>query len=191
MPRDISGNVTALLRDWRAGDGSSLDRLLDLVYGELKSIANRHLRSERQSHTLQPTALVHEAFLRLVEQREVSFQNRQHFFALAATMMRRVLVDHARRRGSEKRGGESVQIELASAEEVSEAVQLDEVLAVDQALDRLATLDPLRALVVELRYFGGLTNDEAAVVLGCSEPTVRRHWRLARTWLYQVLKPIP
>lgn len=178
LPRD----VTALLDDWTRGNRSALNELLPLVYTELRRIAARQLRNERAGHTLQPTALVHEVYLRLVDQRHVDWRNRAHFFGAAAQLMRRILVDHARRRHAGKRGAGVL---LASIEDVSEPVAADGIplLALDLALDRLAKLDEDLARIVELRAFGGLTIDEAACVLGVSPSTVEREWRTAKAWL--------
>jgi RNA polymerase sigma factor (TIGR02999 family) len=175
-------DVTGLLGDWSRGDRHALDRLLPLVYAELRRIAARQLRHERAGHTLQPTALVHEAYLRLVEQRAVDWQSRAHFFGVAAQVIRRILVDHARRHAARKRGDGA---QLLPLEEIAEraAVNPIPVLVLDHALGRLERLDPGLAHLVELRAFGGLTIDEAALVLKVSPSTVKRDWRTAKAWL--------
>lgn len=178
----ISSEVTRLLDEWRSsGDERAMDRLIPLVYDELRGLAAARLRGERQDHTLQPTALVHEAYARLV-QADVGYQNRTHFFAVAAQMMRRILVDHARRIQSAKRGGGAVAItlndELAGAE-----TKGPDVLALDEALTRLAGMEPRKAQVVELHFFGGLTYAETARALDISEATVDRDLRMAKAWL--------
>lgn len=177
--------MTGLLLEWSGGNASALDRLMPAVYGELHRVAGRYLRRERRDHTLQPTALVNEAYLRLIDQRRIQWQNRAQFFGIAAQLMRRVLVDHARRRTAAKRGGGRTQqldssIALTSARDVT-------VIALDEALTRLSGLDPIQGRVVEMRSFGGLTIDETAEVLGVSTDTVKREWRLARAWLYREL----
>jgi RNA polymerase sigma-70 factor, ECF subfamily len=182
------GEVTLLLRQWREGDQRAFERLSELVYGELRRMARGYLAGERRDHTLQPTALVHEAYLRLVDQKAMAWEDRRHFFALAATTMRRILVDHARGQRCEKRGGDQRRVGLDAVDELPAADRAAEVIAVDEALERLAVEDRLKASVVELRFFAGLTNEEVATVLGLSEPTVRRHWRTAKLWLYRELR---
>ena len=160
-----------------------VEELLPVVYDELKKLAANYLRRERIDHTLQPTALVHEAYLRLIEQTRATWQNRAHFFGVAATLMRRILVDHARQHRAEKRGVEFQKIALD--ENVDKAVELSsELVALDDALRELAKIDPENARLVELRYFGGLTFEETAEVMNVSVITVKRHWRVARAWLY-------
>jgi RNA polymerase sigma factor (TIGR02999 family) len=175
-------DVTALLDDWSRGDHRALDRLLPLVYAELRRIAARQLRHERAGHTLQPTALVHEAYLRLVKQRTVDWQNRAHFYGVAAQVMRRILVDHARRQAARKRGDHAQRVPLDEVAETATPTEIP-VLALDHALTRLAQLDPGLARIVELRAFGGLTIDEAAHVLRVSPSTAKREWRTAKAWL--------
>jgi len=177
-----SRDVTALLGEWSRGDSAALDRLLPLVYAELRRIAARQLRRERAGHTLQPTALVHEVYLRLVDQRHVDWQDRAHFFGAAAQVMRRLLVDHARRRGARKRGDG---VQFVSIDDAREAAAPNEIpiLALDHALDRLEGLDRDLARIVELRAFGGLTIEEAACVLRVSPSTAKRDWRTAKAWL--------
>ena len=179
-------SVTALLTDWSRGDSSALDQLLPLVYAELRRIAARQLRSERGNHTLQPTALVHEVYLRLVDQRDVDWQDRAHFLGVAASVMRRILVDHARRHGARKRGDGMQCMSIDDVRELAAAQELP-VLALDLALARLETIDPELAKIVELRAFGGLTIEEAAHVLKVSASTAKRDWRTAKAWLNREL----
>ncbi len=185
MVRGAPDDVTTLLLEWGDGNRSALDRLMPVVYGELRRVARRYLRRERQNHTLQPTVLVHEAYLRLMDQRRARWQNRAQFFGIAAQLMRRVLVDHARRHTAAKRGAGRTQ-QLDSSIAVTSARDVT-VLALDEALTRLAALDPLQARVIELRCFGGLTIEEAATALDVSVDTVKREWRLAKAWLYREL----
>jgi RNA polymerase sigma factor (TIGR02999 family) len=179
-------NVTALLGDWSRGDRTALNQLLPLVYAELRRVAARQLRSERADHTLQPTALVHEVFIRLVDQRQVDWQNRAHFFGVAANVMRRILVDHARRHGARKRGEGVGRVSIDEAQNVAASNEIP-VLALDHVLGRLERVDAELAKIVELRAFGGLTIDEAAHVLGVSPSTVKRDWRTAKAWLTREL----
>lgn len=181
-----AGEVTRLLEGLRGGERSAFDRLFPLVYAELRKIAGRRLGGVRQGHTLAPTALVHEAFLKMIDQRGVAWQSRAHFFAVAARAMRQILVDHARRRAAAKRGGD---FEITSLDDESPSVWLpiEEVLALDEALERLETLDPRLRTVVELRFFGGLEEREVAEVLGVVTRTVQRDWVRARAWLYKEL----
>lgn len=186
MSRDEDHNeVTLLLRAWSDGDDGARERLWPLVYDELRAMAGAFMRDERRGHTLQATALVHEAYLRLVDQDRVRWRDRRHFFAIAAKMMRRILVDHARRRASRKRSGERAPVEEAS--KLMDHLDSD-LVAIDGALSSFEAVDPERAQVVELKFFAGLTNDETAGVLECSERTVRRHWQVARLWLYRELR---
>lgn len=179
-------DVTGLLRRWTEGDQDALQKLMPIVYEELRRLAGHYLRLERPNHTLQPTALVHEAFLRLVGQKEVIWQNRAHFFGIAAQMMRRILVDHARRRAAAKRdAGLRVELTQPGAEEAFD--REPELLALDEALTHLEALDPRQARIVELRFFGGLTVEETAEVTGVSARTVKREWRTARAWLRREL----
>jgi RNA polymerase sigma factor (TIGR02999 family) len=179
-------DITALLVDWSNGDQAALDRLTPLVYQELRRMASRQLHRERADHTLQTTALVHEAYLRLVDQRRVNWRNSAHFAALAAQMMRRILIDHARKHRYAKRGGGAARVSLEDAPEIGVSDEPD-VLEVDEALNQLAEVEPDLARIVELRYFGGLTSDQIAEVVGVSVPTVTRRWRMARAWLYRYL----
>jgi len=178
----LSLNITHLLKEWSDGDERALDKLTPLVYEELRRQASRYLRRERRGHSLQTTALINEAFLRLIDARDVHWQDRAHFFAIAANLMRRVLVDHARRRDAEKRGGSALRLTLDEGLAVAKETDVD-LLAIDEALDRLAKIDPQQARVVELRFFSGLTVDETAVALGVSPKTVKRDWSVARAWL--------
>jgi RNA polymerase sigma-70 factor, ECF subfamily len=179
-PREVTG----LLLAWSNGDKEALDKLTPLVYDELHRLANRHLGRERPNHSLQTTALIHEAYLRLVDQRNPRWQNRAHFFAIAARLMRRILVDHARSRRYAKRGGAALRVSLAEVGDVAE-VRAAEVVALDDALESLAELDPRKSRVVELRFFGGLSVGETADVLGVSPNTVLRDWSTAKAWLHR------
>ncbi len=176
--------VTQLLIDWREGDESALDRLMPLVYDELRQIAHRYMRRERPGLTLQTTAVVNEAYVRLVGQRRVEFQNRAHFFAVAARLMRHLLVDYARNQKYVKRGGGAQQVTLDEAAVVS-PVRNEQLLALDEALARLASIDERKSRLVELRYFGGMSTEETAEVLGVSAITVKREWQKAKAWLYR------
>ena len=179
-------NVTALLGDWRRGDRTALSQLLPLVYAELRRVAARQLRSERADHTLQPTALVHEAYIRLVGQRHADWQDRAHFFGVAAQVMRRILVDHARRHDAVKRGDGVRAVSIDEAGDIAASSDIP-VLALDHALDRLQQVDADLARIVELRAFGGLTIEAAAHVLKVSPSTVERDWRVAKAWLQREL----
>jgi RNA polymerase sigma-70 factor, ECF subfamily len=179
-------DVTRMLLAWSSGEPGAEESLFPLVYEELKRIARRHLRREREGHTLQPTALVHEAYLRLVNQTRVTWQNRAQFYGVAATMMRRILVKHARERATEKRGGAAHRLSLEDANLSVEQGAAD-LIALDGALKRLAQLDERKSRVVELTYFGGLGIREVAEVLQVSEKTVQRDWKMARSWLYREL----
>jgi RNA polymerase sigma factor (TIGR02999 family) len=185
MTEPSSRNVTQLLLAWGQGDQAALDQLVPLVYDELRRLAQHYLRRERPGHTLQTSALVNEAFLRLIDQ-QVSWQNRAHFFGVSARLMRRVLVDYARERRTEKRGGEQMRLELDEALDIAEARDAD-LIALDDALNSLAEIDPQQSRVVELRYFGGLTIAETAEALGISTATVEREWNMARAWLRREL----
>ncbi|MBC7931643.1 MAG: sigma-70 family RNA polymerase sigma factor [Rubrivivax sp.] len=177
-------DVTRLLVRLTDGDRGVLDELLPLIYVELRKLASNYLRRERSGHTLQATALVHEAYLRLVDQNQVQWQNRAHFFGVAAQMMRRILVDHARAHDADKRGGEFQKLSLDENLDVSDGDQDLNLVALDDALNRLAELDPQKSKIVELRFFGGLSVEETAEVLGVSAPTIKRQWRMAKAWLY-------
>lgn len=176
-------DVTQLLVDWGKGDKQALDGLMPLVYDELHRIASRYLRRERQGHTLQTTALINEAYMRLVDQNRVSWQSRAHFFGVAAQMMRRILVDHARSHLYAKRGGGAQKLTLDEAIATPQERDLD-LVALDDALTTLAEIDPQQGRIIELRYFGGLTIGETAEVLSISPATVKRDWNMAKAWLY-------
>jgi len=182
---DDPGEITTLLQRWSAGEQSALQTLTPLVYAELRQLARRALRGERDDHTLQTTALVHEAFIRLVGHDRTHWQTRAHFCAVAAQAMRRILVDEARRRLAAKRPDPALRAELS--EEVPLPQPADELIALDDALQRLAQLDPRQARVVELKFFAGMELDEIAAVLAVGSATVTRDWRLARGWLFQAL----
>jgi RNA polymerase sigma factor (TIGR02999 family) len=187
------GKVTQLLIEWQRGDAQALDRLMPLVYAELRAIAARHLSRESPGHTLQSTALVHEAYLRLVGQHRAQWQNRAQFFGIAAQMMRRILVDHARGQHREKRGGSAPTLSLDDATAASEpgAEAEFDLVELDDALTTLAAIDPRGARTVELRFFSGLTIEETAEVLGVSAGTVKREWSTARAWLYREIRRAP
>jgi RNA polymerase sigma factor (TIGR02999 family) len=182
-----SDDVTGLLARMREGDPDAERRLIAVVYPELRMIAGRCLRRERPDHTLQPTALVHEAYIKFVDQRRATWQNRAQFFAVAATVMRRILLDHARARDAEKRGGSRTRVELDDARLAARERDVD-LLELDQALGRLAERDPAAARLVELKFFAGLTTEELAETLGTSPSTVEREWAAARGWLYRAMK---
>lgn len=184
-----SAAVTHVLTQWSRGDKTALDRLVPLIYPELRRIAGRQLRRERVDHTLQPTALVHELFMHLVDQRHATWDSRAHFFAVAAQLMRRILVDHARSRDTLKRGGGVTKLTLETdAADVPVNPVAAEVLAIDEALVRLAAQDPDQARVVELRFFGGLSVEETAHVLNRSPRTIKREWQMAKAWLFRELQ---
>jgi RNA polymerase sigma factor (TIGR02999 family) len=187
---DRNDQVTSLLRDMQGGDSAAVDRLVPIVYRELRKIAGALMKHERPDHTLQPTAVVHEALMRLMDGEPVSFESRAHFFAIAARIMRRLLVDHARRRVAGKRGGEELeQVELDDGLVLS-VEQSSDVLALHDALDRLERLDERQARIVEMHYFAGNSIDEIAAIVGVSERTVRRELQTARLYLRQQLKPL-
>lgn len=183
-----ANDLTGLLVEWAQGDKAALDRLTPLVYDEIRRIAHREMQREREGHTLQTTALINEAYLRLAGSQNVDWQNRAHFFAVTAQVMRHILIDHARRRRYVKHGGEAQRVAFDVA--IDEAVVMSrpraaELVALDEALDELAKLDPRKSRVVELRYFGGLSLEETAEVIDVSLMTVRRDWRAAKAWLYK------
>ena len=181
MPEPPPQPVSALLGQWRAGDKQALQHLIPLVYEELRRIAQRHLRQERQDHTLQSKALVHEAYLKLLNQGPADVQNRAHFLAVASQLMRQILVDHARRHCAAKRGG-GLKLELQDVMAVQNARNID-LVALDHALNQLARLDPQQSRIVEMRFFGGLSIEDVAEVIGVSRTTVKREWATARAWL--------
>jgi RNA polymerase sigma factor (TIGR02999 family) len=183
VPELPSQPVSEMLAKWRAGDEESLRRLVPLVYNELRRLAHYHLRKERPDHTLQSTALVHEAYLRLAKQGPMLFENRTHFFAVCAQLMRQILVEYARRRKAAKRDGGYRVTLVDGAIALTEARSVD-IVALDDALNGLAKLDPQQSRIVELRFFGGLSIEETSQVLGISPATVKRHWTTARVWLH-------
>ena len=175
--------ITQLLIDWRSGDEAALEKLMPLVYSELRRLAGNYLRREQQGHTLQPTALVNEAYLRLVDQKKAKWQNRAHFYGIAAQLMRRILVDHARQKHAEKRGGSDQQrLSITSAHDLATKPDLD-VLALHEALEELASIDGQQSKIVELKFFGGLSIEETAEVMKLGHATVERDWKMARAWL--------
>lgn len=182
----VHGDITSLLLQWREGDETARDELMTLVYEELRGMARQCMRRERAGHTLQTTALVNEAYLRLINSSRVEWHDRAHFFAVAAQLMRRVLVDEARKRHYQKRGGEFTRIELDEAIMPAQHREVD-LLALDEALDRLAEFAPRKCRVVEMRFFGGLSIKETGAVLGVSTDIVKREWRTAKLWLLQEL----
>ncbi len=185
MAENASHNVTQLLLAWQHGEAAALDELMTVVYDELRRLAAGRLRQERADHTLQPTALVNEVYLQLVDQRQVNWQNRAHFFGAVAEIMRRLLVDHARRHLAEKRGAGALKVSLTNVAVVPDTEPDIDVILLDQALTELASLDPPLARLVELRYFGGLSVEETAEVLSLSPATIKRHWQTAKSWLHQ------
>jgi RNA polymerase sigma factor (TIGR02999 family) len=186
MSETSTSEVTQLLLAWGNGDKAALDRLMPLLYDELRRLAASYLRRERDGHTLETSALAHEAYMRLVDQNLVQWRNRAHFFGIAAQMMRRILVDHARSHRYAKRGGGARRVSLDEAPQLG-VQRAPDLVALDDALQALAQVDPEKARIVELRFFGGLTTEEVAEVMGVSTATVTRHWRLARAWLYRAL----
>ncbi len=185
MPNAAPTGVTQLLANWSQGDARALEKLMPLVYDELRRLARSYMRRERHGHTLQTTGLVHEAYIRLVDQK-VTWQSRAHFYGIAAQMMRRVLVDHANTQQRAKRGGGAIKLSLDDHELAANVPEMD-VVALDEALGRLEKIDPLRARIVELRFFAGLSNEEASQILDISTATVQRQWAGARAWLFHEL----
>ena len=184
---EAASRATAYLTAHLQGDAHAAEQLLPLVYDQLRALASRHMQKERLDHTLQPTALVHEAYLRLVDGESIDWQGRAHFFALAATTLRRVLVDHARGKGTQKRGAGAERLDLEKAETISLQEDPLDLLALHEAVEKLAVSHPRQAQVVDLRFFGGLTVAEAAHALGVSKDTIKEDWRSARTWLKREL----
>src|SRR5215203_2419681 len=182
-----SDEVSRLLRAWGDGNGNALDELLPLVYDELHRQAHRFLRRERQSHTLQTTALIHEAYLNLIKQNRIDWQNREHFFAISANLMRRILVNYANARHRAKRGGTAENVELNDSILIAAESNNLDLIALDDALNRLAKMDEQQAKIVELRYFGGLTIEETSEVMGIAPATIKRDWNLTKAWLYREL----
>lgn len=178
--------VTQILRDWSEGDEQAPERLMPLVYDEMRRLARSFLAKERRDHTLQPTALVNEAYMRLVDQTRANWQNRAHFYGIASSMMRRILIDHARARVTDKRGGAAVRLSLEDVQAPAEQ-RAAGFIALDEALERLARLDARKSRVVEMRFFGGMTDEEIAAALGVTTRTVLRDWKKARLWLYREL----
>jgi RNA polymerase sigma factor (TIGR02999 family) len=188
-PPEPSVDVTGLLRQWQAGDRDALDQLIPLVYNELHVIASRHMAREWRQTSLQATGLVNEAYMKLVTQRKADWQNRAHFFAIAARVMRRILLDHARQRLRGKRGGDAgTHVDATTIAVPDAAVDPVDVLAIDRALQQLEELDPDQARIVELRFFAGLTVEETAAAVGASPATVKREWAVAKAWLYRTLR---
>ncbi len=186
MTSHSSKQITRLLAEWERGDPDALDALTPAVYGELHRIAHRYMRRERPDHTLQTSALINEAYIRLIDQREAHWQNRAHFFAIASKLMRRVLVDHARAKRYAKRGGNPVQVSLDEEMATSEN-QGPDLVALDDALKDLEAMDPRKSRIVEMRFFGGVSLEEAAEAMAISVPTVEREWRFARAWLRRAI----
>jgi len=184
MSQISSQDITQMLIELADGDESAVDQILPVVYDELRRLAGSYLRRERSDHTLQPTALVHEAYMKLIDQRQVRWQNRAHFFGIAAQVMRRILMDHARKHKADKRGGSADKLPIDEEILVVSTDSSDQLLALDDALHTLAAMDPNKAKIVELRYFGGLSIEETAEVMGVSVPTINRQWRMAKAWLY-------
>jgi RNA polymerase sigma factor (TIGR02999 family) len=182
-------DVTRLLLEWSKGDRQSFDKLLPIVYQELRRLAQHYLRQERPDHTLQATALVHEAYLKLIDTKIVRWENRAHFFAVTAQVMRHILVDLARQRRAQKRGG-GRKLALDEALGVPDEAEAVNLVALDEALDRLAAVDARQSRIIELRYFGGLSMEETAEVLGISTSTVKREWRMARAWLHREIRRV-
>jgi RNA polymerase sigma factor (TIGR02999 family) len=190
MTGELQHEVTRILHDWSGGDADAPERLMPFVYDELRRLAASHLRRERGGHTLQPTALVHEAYLRLIDQTRINWQNRAHFYGIAARMMRRVLIDHARAHAADKRGAGAIHLSLEDVNGSREE-RAASLVALDEALGRLALMDERRCRIVEMRFFGGLSDEEIAEVLGVSTRTVLRDWKTARLWLYRELAQNP
>ncbi len=179
--------ITQLLYDWQKGDQQAFEELVPIVYEELRSLSRRFLARERKGHTFASSDLVNEAYLRLAKQDRADWKNRSHFFGVAATMMRRILITHARERNAEKRGGDMVRVTLSLNEGDPTEFDVERLIALDQALEKLQSQDERKAKVVELKYFGGLTEDEIAEIMGISASTVRSDWRMARAWLFSRL----
>ncbi len=186
MSNDMQQDVTLILQEWSSGDGNAPARLMPFVYDELRRLARAFLSKERGEHTLQPTALVHEAYLRLVDQTRVNWQNRAHFYGIAASMMRRVLIDHARAHATGKRGGAVIRLSIDDVQIPIEQ-RAAGLLALDEVLERLTEMDERKGRIVEMRFFGGLSDEEIAEALGVSVRTVLRDWKTARLWLYREL----
>ncbi|HMH45781.1 MAG TPA: sigma-70 family RNA polymerase sigma factor [Pyrinomonadaceae bacterium] len=179
--------ITRMLQEWSDGKDEMLDQLMPLVYAELRRQAAGYLRRERRDHTLQTTGLIHEAYLKLIDQRTVKWESRTHFFAIASQAMRRILVDYARARKTEKRGGDDIRLSITTAEKIAGDQKPIDLIALDEALTRLATIDEAQSRVVELRYFSGLSLEDTAKILNVSRATAAREWSLARAWLHREL----
>ena len=184
MSQPISSEITQMLIELTDGNSEVVNQILPHIYDELRKLAGSYLRRERSDHTLQPTALVHEAYMKLIDQKQVKWQNRAPFFGIAAQVMRRILMDHARKHKAEKRGGEADKLPLEEEILLVSQESSSQLIALDDALKALAELDPQKAKIVELRYFGGLSIEETAEVTGVSVPTVNRQWKTAKAWLY-------
>jgi RNA polymerase sigma factor (TIGR02999 family) len=184
MSQGSANEITQMLMELTDGNTDVVNQILPHIYDELKRLAGSYLRRERPDHTLQPTALVHEAYMKLIDQKNVRWQNRAHFFGIAAQVMRRILMDHARKHKAEKRGGEADKLPIDEGIIVVSQESSSQLLALDDALKTLAELDPQKAKIVELRYFGGLSIEETAEVMGVSVPTINRQWKMAKAWLY-------
>jgi len=191
VTKSSSRELTQLLLDSSDGNKEALDRLMPLVYDELRRLARSYMRREQADNTLQPTALVNEAYMKLIDQRDVRWQNRAHFFGIAAQLMRRILVDRARSRNAAKRGGEDKPVALDFAQVSSPDKPDIDVIALDDALAKLAEIDPKQSKVVELKFFGGLTNEEISEVLKISPATVKREWKVTKAWLYREIRKEP
>lgn len=187
MSEKEPSEITQMLIELTGGNKDVVNRILPHIYDELRRLAGGYLRRERSDHTLQPTALVHEAYMKLIDQKHVKWQNRAHFFGIAAQVMRRILMDHARMHTANKRGGHAEKLPLEEEILIVSHDRSAELLALDEALETLAEMDEQKAKIVELRYFGGLSIEETAEVMGISVPTVNRHWRSAKAWLYSEL----
>lgn len=187
MADDVTSEITEILKDWNNGSEDARDRLLPFVYAEMKRQARMIMSRERSDHTLQPTALVHEAFIRIAEQAGIDWQDRRHFFGISSRVMRQILIDHARRHLSRKRGGNLIKFSLDDIQMPAEE-RAAAIIAVDEALERLANIDPQQAQIVEMRFFGGLTLDEIAKSFGVSQRTVSREWEIARLWLFREIQ---
>jgi len=182
-----SDDITGLLLQWSRGDADALDRLMPVIYEECRRIAAQQIRREARDHTLDPTAVVHELYLRLIDQRRATWENRAHFFAIAAQLMRRILVDYARARRARKRGGTALLVSLDAAADTPNDVRAEDIVVIDEALERLSAIDADQVRIIELRFFAGLTVEDTARVVGRSPRTVKREWQLAKEWLYREL----
>jgi len=189
MSKESPNEITQMLIELTDGNQEIVNQILPHIYDELKRLASSYLRKERVNHTLQPTALVHEAYMKLIDQKRVQWQNRAHFFGIAAQVMRRILLDHARKHQADKRGGEFEKLPLEEEILIVSHDKSNELIALDDALESLAAIDEQKAKIVELRYFGGLSIEETAEVMGVSVPTINRQWRMAKAWLYSQISP--